>query len=231
MPTWLTLLFSAGVLGICWNAYARKKDANEARSIRLHDKSHTALTVATKLEDFARRSATTIDDATHALHESYAMFDYKPLRTVKFPPFLFPETIQWRDLDPTEASKLQALVTDIAHSVEKIKGDEYSEPDGHVLDLRRHCARFGQLAWVTAGKLRLESNLQAIDDHGINATFREALDLHEARLERIRVSNERFDAEMRAAEPLPTQQIKQDQLPLGGRDGSAEKVRKTVDLE
>jgi Tn3 transposase DDE domain len=55
---------------------------------------------------------------------------------------------------------------------------------------------FGQLAWGTAAKLRVENNLQLIDDHGIGATFRDALDRQEACIERARVANEKMYANL-----------------------------------
>jgi hypothetical protein len=62
MSTWWTILGSAGVL-----------------TAKLHNQRHTALTVASKLEDFARRCEVTIADATRALDEAFRLVDYEPL--------------------------------------------------------------------------------------------------------------------------------------------------------
>jgi len=49
MSTWWTILGSAGVLTIAWNSFVRTKDAQQARTAKLHNQRHTALTVASKL--------------------------------------------------------------------------------------------------------------------------------------------------------------------------------------
>lgn len=204
MSTWVTILGSAGVLTIAWNAFVRRKDAQQARTAKLHNQRHTALTVASKLEDFARRCEATIADATRALDEASWLVDYEPLRPIKLPPFLFPDTIQWRDLDPAEVSKLQAFATNVGHSMDAIWRDDFSEPGEAVLDIRHHCGRFGQLAWATAEKIRSENGLQAIDDHGMKAEFQKAIVRHEERLERARLANEKMYAHFAAGISIPT---------------------------
>jgi len=215
MSTWLTILGSAGVLTIGWNAFVRWRDARQARTARLHNQRHTALTVASKLEDFARRCDATIAEATRALDEAHRQVDYAPLYPVKLPPFLFPDTIQWRDLDPTEVSKLQAFATDVGHSTDAIWRDDLSEPDEVVLDIRHHCGRFGQLAWATAEKIRSENGLQAINDHGMRGEFQKAIVRHEERLERLRLSNEKMYAQFAVSGPV---------LPVSEQPASAPKT-------
>jgi hypothetical protein len=202
MSTWWTILGSAGVLTIAWNSFVRTKDAQQARTAKLHNQRHTALTVASKLEDFARRCEVTIADATRALDEASRLVDYAPLAGIKLPPFLFSDTIQWRDLDPAEVSKLQAFATDVGHSMDSIWRDDFSEPDAAVLDIRHHCGRFGQLAWATAEKIRSENGLQAIDDHGMKGEFQTAMIRHEERLERAQLANEKMYAHFAAGIPI-----------------------------
>jgi hypothetical protein len=203
MSTWLTILGSPGVLTIGWNAFVRWRDARQARAARLHNQRHTALTVSSKLEDFVRRCDATIAEATRALDEASRLVDYAPLDGVKLPPFVFPDTIQWRDLDPAEVSKLQVFATDVGHSMNAISLDDFSEPDEVVLDIRHHCGQFGQLAWATAEMIRSESGLQAINDHGMKAESQKAIVRHEERLERVRLANEKMYAQFAADSPVP----------------------------
>ena len=215
MPTWLTILGSAGVLTIGWNAFVRWRDARQARAARLHNQRHTALTVASKLEDFARRCNRTIAEATRALDEASRLVDYAPLSGVKLPPFLFPETFRCRDLDPAEVSKLQAFATDVGHSMDAIWRDDFSEPDEVVLGIRHHCGRLGQLAWATAEKIRSENGLPMINDHGMRAEFQTVIVRYEERLERVRLSNEKMYAQFAAGSAV---------LPISGHPASASKT-------